>query len=70
MRPGTRSGTAEDHVGGPASGISDEGDYSDVVTLTTPSPSLVPEQSGGECSSCGSDLRPNAKFCTSCGTRT
>jgi len=38
--------------------------------LPTPDPSLVPKQSGGKCSSCGSDLRQNAKFCTSCGTKT
>ena len=68
--PGTRPGTAQNPVGGPASVISAGGDFSDAGTLPTPDPSLVPKQSGGKCSSCGSDLRPNAKFCTSCGNRT
>jgi len=68
--PGTRSGTAQNPVGGPASVISAGGGFSDAGTLPTPDPSLVPKQSGGKCSSCGSDLRPNAKFCTSCGNRT
>ena len=70
MQPGPRSGTAQNPVGGPASVISAGGGFSDAGTLPTPDPSLVPKQSGGKCSSCGSDLRPNAKFCTSCGNRT
>jgi len=68
--PGGMPGTAQNPVGGPASVISAGGDFSDAGTLPTPDPSLVPKQSGGKCSSCGSDLRPNAKFCTSCGNRT
>ena len=68
--PGTRPGTAQNPVGGPASVISAGGSFGDARTLPTPDPSLVPKQSGGKCSSCGSDLRPNAKFCTSCGNRT
>jgi len=68
--PGTRPGTAQNPVGGPASVISAGGGFNDAGTLPTPDPSLVPKQSGGKCSSCGSDLRPNAKFCTSCGNRT
>ena len=68
--PGTRPGTAENPVGGPASVISAGGGFSNAGTLPTPEPSLVPKQSGGKCSSCGSDLRPNAKFCTNCGNRT
>ena len=68
--PGSRPGTAQNPVGGPASVISAGGGFSDAGTLPTPDPSLVPKQSGGKCSSCGSDLRPNAKFCTSCGTKT
>ena len=68
--PETRPGTAQNPVGGPASVISAGGGFSDARTLPTPDPSLVPKQSGGKCSSCGSDLRPNAKFCTSCGNRT
>jgi len=70
MQPGPRPGTAQNPVGGPASVISAGDGFSDVGTLPTPGPSLVPKQSGGKCSSCGSDLRLNAKFCTSCGTRT
>jgi len=68
--PGTRPGTAQNPVGGPASVISAGGGFNDAGTLPTPDPSLVPKESGGKCSSCGSDLRPNAKFCTSCGNRT
>ena len=68
--PGTRPGTAENPVGGPASVISAGGGFSDTGMLPTPDPALVPKQSGGKCSSCGSDLRPNAKFCTNCGNRT
>ena len=68
--PGTRPGTAENPVGGPASVISAGGDFSNAGTLPTPDPSLLPKQSGGKCSSCGSDLRPNAKFCTNCGNKT
>ena len=68
--PGTRPGTAENPVGGPASVISAGGGFSNAGTLPTPDPSLEPKQSGGKCSSCGSDLRPNAKFCTNCGNKT
>ena len=67
--PATRPGTAQNPVGGPASVISAGGGFSDAGTLPTPDPSLVPKQSGGKCSSCGSDLRPNAKLSTSCGNR-
>ena len=68
--PGTRPGTAENPVGGPASVISAGGGFSNAGTLPTPDPSLLPKQSGGKCSSCGSDLRPNAKFCTNCVNKT
>ena len=68
--PGTRPGTAENPVGGPASVISAGGGFSDAGKLPTPDPSLLPKQSRGKCSSCGSDLRPNAKFCTNCGNKT
>ena len=68
--PGSRPGAAQNQVGGPASVISAGGGFSDAGTLPTPDPSLVPKQSGGKCSSCGSDLRPNAKFCTNCGNKT
>ena len=68
--PATRPGTAQNPVGGPASVISAGGGFSNAGTLPTPDPSLLPKQSGGKCSSCGSDLRPNAKFCTNCGNKT
>ena len=68
--PASRPGTADNPVGGPASVISAGGGFSNVGTLPTPDPSMVPKQTGGKCSSCGSDLRPNAKFCTNCGNKT
>ena len=68
---GTRLGTAENPVGGPASVISAGGGFNSAGTLPTPDTSLIPKQpAAGNCSSCGSDLRPNAKFCTNCGNRT
>ena len=68
---GPRPGTAQNPVGGPASVISAGGGFNSAGTLPTPDPSLIPKQpAAGNCSSCGSDLRPNAKFCTSCGNRT
>jgi len=67
---GPRPGTAQNPVGGPASVISAGGGFNSAGTLPTADPSLVPKQAAGNCSSCGSDLRPNAKFCTSCGNRT
>ena len=70
MPPGPRPGTAQNPVGGPASVISAGDSFNDVGMLPTPDPSLVPKQSGGKCSSCGSALRPNAKICTSCGIKT
>ena len=68
--PATRPGTAQNPVGGPASVISAGDGFSNAGTLPTPDPSLLPKQSGGKCLSCGSDLRPNAKFCTNCGNKT
>ena len=71
MQPGPRSGTAQNPVGGPASVISAGGGFSEAGTLPTPDPSLVPQPSNiAKCSTCGSDLRPNAKFCTNCGNKT
>ncbi|MCK5904660.1 MAG: zinc-ribbon domain-containing protein, partial [Gammaproteobacteria bacterium] len=58
-------------VGGPASVISAGGSFSEAGTLPTPDPSLVPQPSNiAKCSTCGSDLRSNAKFCTNCGNKT
>ena len=72
-----RAGTAENPVGGagPPGIVSAQEAFGDVGTLPTPDPSLVPRRtvtqpSGNGCSSCGAELRPNAKFCTKCGSKT
>ena len=70
-----RAGTAQNPVGGGPPGIvSAKEAFGDVGTLPSPDPSLMPRQtapqSGNGCISCGADLRPNAKFCTKCGTKT
>jgi len=68
MQP--RPGTAQNPVGGPASVISAATTFDNAGTLPTPDPSLVSKPSNAaKCSSCGSDLRPNAKFCTNCGNK-
>ena len=70
-----RAGTPENPVGGGPPGIvSAQEAFGDVGTLPSPDPSLMPRQtasapSGNVCSSCGSELRPNAKFCTKCGAK-
>ncbi|NNM36425.1 MAG: zinc ribbon domain-containing protein [Nitrosopumilus sp.] len=74
-----RSGTAENPVGGSPPGIvSAQEAFGDVGTLPSPDPSLMPRQTispqtapqgGNGCSSCGSPLRANAKFCTKCGAK-
>ena len=69
MQQGPRAGTSQNPVGAPPS-IVGEG-FSNPGTLPSPNPSLVPKSSNiAKCTSCGSDLRPNAKFCTNCGSRT
>ncbi len=71
MQPGPRSGTAENPVGGPASVISAGGGFSEAGTLPTADPSLISQPSNiAKCSTCGSNLRPSAKFCTNCGNKT
>ena len=71
-----RAGTAENPVGGGPPGIvSAQEAFGDPGTLPSPDPSLMPrqmapQQNGNGCSSCGAELRANAKFCTKCGTRT
>ena len=64
-----RAGTAQNPVGGvPPQIVSANDEFGKVGTLPSPDPTLVqPSQTG--CSSCGSELRPNAKFCTKCGTK-
>ena len=68
-----RAGTAQNPVGGPPGIVSAKEAFGEVGTLPSPDPALVPRQtmqSGGNgCPSCGSELRPNAKFCTKCGTK-
>jgi len=44
--------------------------FNEPGTLPTPDPRLLPpKQSGGNCTSCGAELRPGAKFCTKCGSK-
>jgi len=70
MNPGARVGTAENPAGGPPSVMSAPDAFSQAGTLPSPDPSLLPpKQSGGNCTSCGASLRPNAKFCTKCGSK-
>ena len=70
MQPGPRAGTAENPVGGPPSIMSTPEAFNQPGTLPSPDPSLLPpQQNTGNCTSCGADLRPNAKFCTKCGTK-
>lgn len=66
-----RPGTADNPVGGPPGIVSSQQGFSEPGTLPTPDPSLMPRQAPGEnsCSSCGSPLKPNAKFCTKCGNK-
>lgn len=66
-----RPGTADNPVGGPPGIVSAAQAFGEPGTLPTPDPSLMPRQmsSANNCSSCGSPLRPNAKFCTKCGNK-
>ncbi len=66
-----RAGTAANPVGGPPGIVSAQEGFSDPGTLPSPDPSLMPRQtvSNNGCSSCGSPLRPNTKFCTKCGNK-
>ncbi len=69
---GPRSGTAANPVGGPPGIVSAREAFGEPGTLPTPDPSLMPRQAtnvANACSSCGSQLRPNAKFCTKCGNK-
>lgn len=44
--------------------------FSSTGALPTPDPSLLPQKSTGpSCTSCGASIRPNAKFCTKCGSK-
>ncbi len=66
-----RAGTAANPVGGPPGIVSAQEGFADPGTLPSPDPSLIPRQtvSNNGCSSCGSPLRPNTKFCTKCGNK-
>ena len=66
-----RSGTAQNPVGGPPGIVSAQQAFGDVGTLPSPDPALMPRRNipSGGCTSCGASLRPNAKFCTKCGTK-
>ena len=70
-----RAGTAQNPVGGGPPGIvSAQEAFNDVGTLPSPDPALMPrrtapQNNGNGCSSCGAELRPNAKFCTKCGAK-
>lgn len=66
-----RAGTAANPVGGPPGIVSAQEAFGDPGTLPSPDPTLMPRQtvSTNGCSSCGSPLRPNSKFCTKCGNK-
>lgn len=66
-----RAGTAENPVGGPPGIVSAQEAFGNPGTLPTPDPTLMPRQtvSTDGCSSCGSPLKPNSKFCTKCGNK-
>ncbi len=68
-----RAGTAENPVGGPPGIVSAQETFGDLGTLPSPDPRLTPRTvtspSGNGCTSCGAELRSNAKFCTKCGAK-
>jgi hypothetical protein len=69
-----RAGTAENPVGGPPGIVSAQDTFGEAGTLPSPDPSLMPrgtvtQPSGNGCTSCGAELRSNAKFCTKCGAK-
>ena len=70
----SRLGSAQNPVGGPPGIVSAKEAFGDVGTLPSPDPALMPRRTitpnENGCKSCGASLRPNAKFCTKCGTRT
>ncbi len=70
MNPPPRSGTKDNPVGGPPGIVSAKEAFGDAGTLPSPDPSMMPKRSSGNgCSSCGAELRANAKFCTKCGNK-
>ena len=70
MQPPPRAGTSDNPVGSPPSVVSAQQGFGEAGTLPSPDPSLIARSSGGSsCTTCGSVLRPNAKFCTKCGSK-
>ena len=74
MMPGAPPrGSAQNPVGGPPSVMGappSASSFNEPGTLPTPDPRLLPpKQSGGNCTSCGAEFRPGAKFCTKCGSK-
>jgi len=77
--PGVGMGTQASHVtaatlpgaGRPPSIISAATAFSTPGVLPTPDPALLPKQSssGPTCSTCGSSVKVNAKFCAKCGNK-
>jgi hypothetical protein len=71
--PGLMPGMAVGGAGPPGI-VSAQETFGDPGTLPSPDPRLMPrtvnQPSGNGCSSCGAELRPNAKFCTKCGSKT
>ncbi len=57
--------------GRPPSIVSAATAFSNPGTLPPPDPSLIPRStvSGSSCSSCGTQLKSTAKFCTKCGKK-
>lgn len=70
MQQPPRAGTAQNPVGPPSVVSAREG-FGDPGTLPTSEQAMASKStsSGPSCSSCGAALRPNAKFCTKCGTK-
>jgi hypothetical protein len=66
-----RAGTQQNPVGAPPSIVSANESFGNIGTLPTPDPLLMsrPAGSGKHCTDCGTELRPNAKFCTKCGNK-
>ena len=58
-------------IGQPPSIVSASAAFSTPGELPRPDPALMPKQSvsGPVCSSCGSALKSNAKFCSKCGNK-